>query len=120
MDKIPLVFRRGGGWVKEKGKWYATRDVGAAGVEGFVLGNGNESVPECEYAELPAFEIVEPDPEPLKIEGCENLDGRVAGVWRYGAVSSVLGNFLCLGSGPTRRDAILAYNAAARVMGAKE
>lgn len=120
MDTIRLEFRRGGDWCKEKGKWYVWRGIGGTHLE-VITGPGDTS-PKVEYAELPPFEIVKPDPVPLRLN-CDSetfVSECEGGFWQCMVTKFGSSLTIALGSGSTRREAIENFNYLARKMGAKE
>jgi len=131
IETIRLKFRRGGGWRTIEGVW-------------LMRPHSTDSIPRCIYIYHgdgqtdPTHEYVgplelvgslEPEPEPLRIKGCEipeitedsigkgwrclsrpTLPEMARKEWEAQPILEVFGR--------TRRAAIEAYNAAARAMGA--
>jgi len=116
---IPLTFRRGGDWVRKRDERYLCRHVRTGElsvINALVAGedetsfNGGKTSSDWEYALLEW-----PDPEPLKVEGCgEPQFDRFAKTHRCFSSKNLV--LMALGSGPTLRAAIEAYNSAVETM----
>lgn len=120
METIRLEFRRGGGWGAIGWYFWRYRDMEPC-VAYFEI--ETKTYHDREYAGPFTLEVVEPDLEPLRIEGCD-----APSCWWHsdlrcwfcdtGTAARDLVRFRTTGS--TRREAIERFNILARAMGATE